>query len=156
MIIKHLRDILILPATVLLIVPWLIYRYSPENIPGYMTIKVLSVVVFIAGLLLFSWTVQLFEIIGKGTLAPWSSKTNLVVTGPYKYCRNPMITGVLLMLIGEALWFRCDNILLWAMLFFIINTLYFIYFEEPFLENKFGDAYRQYKSRVPRWLPKFS
>lgn len=154
MLIKHLRDIIILPVTVLLIVPWFLFRYSPSVIPGYLSIKIMSILLFISGLALFSWTVYLFQKIGRGTLAPWSPKTKLITSGPYRVCRNPMITGVLMMLIGEGLWFRCDNILTWAVVFFLLNTAYFIFCEEPFLENKFGDEYRLYKSRVSRWWPK--
>jgi protein-S-isoprenylcysteine O-methyltransferase Ste14 len=112
------------------------------------------VILFSFGLILFAWTIYLFQKVGRGTLAPWSSKSKLIVTGPYRVCRNPMICGVLLMLIGEGLWFRCPNILIWALVFFIINTMYFIFQEEPFLEKKFGDQYRSYKARVPRWFPK--
>ncbi|MDZ4710086.1 MAG: isoprenylcysteine carboxylmethyltransferase family protein [Saprospiraceae bacterium] len=154
MLIKHLRDIVILTVTALLIVPWLLFRSSPEIIPGYLSIKILSMLLFMSGLSLFSWTVYLFQKIGRGTLAPWSPKSSLITSGPYRVCRNPMICGVLLMLIGEGLWFRCDRILTWAVIFFIINTLFLILREEPFLEKKFGDEYRSYKSRVPRWLPK--
>jgi protein-S-isoprenylcysteine O-methyltransferase Ste14 len=91
---------------------------------------------------------------GKGTLAPWNPTQNLVIEGPYKYVRNPMISGVFFILISEALFFSSANILLWAVLFFLINTVYFILKEEPDLEKRFGDAYRQYKKDVPRWLPK--
>jgi len=78
---------------------------------------------FVLGLSLFAWTVYLFQKIGRRTLTPWTAKSNLITSGPYWICRNPMITGVLLMLIGEGLWFRCLNIMVWALLFFIINTL---------------------------------
>jgi len=154
MVTRHIRDIIILPVTVLIVVPWWLFQYSPENIPGYFTIKILSFILFILGLSLFAWTVYLFQKIGRGTLAPWSPKSKLVTNGPYRVCRNPMICGVLLMLIGEGLWFRCPNILIWAVVFFTINTIFFILHEEPFLEKKFGDEYRAYKSKVPRWFPK--
>ncbi|MEP7321172.1 MAG: isoprenylcysteine carboxylmethyltransferase family protein [Saprospiraceae bacterium] len=149
----HLRDILLLPGVVTILIPCLIFRYTPEVIPDFIPIKVFAFVVFISGLTLFSWTVSLFQRIAKGTLAPWTDKNKLVIEGPYRYCRNPMITGVLFMLLGEALWLRSLPILTWAFIFFIINTFYFILQEEPFLERKFGDDYRMYKRKVPRWLP---
>ena len=60
---------------------------------------------------------------------------------------------MLFILIGEGLWFFSTAILLWALTFFAINTLYFLIAEEPALERAFGDEYRQYKRRVPRWIP---
>ena len=109
---------------------------------------------FLFGAVLFCWTVVLFQSVAEGTLAPWTDKKKLVVIGPYAHCRNPMIAGVLLILISESLWFRSMPILLWASVFFVINTCFFILREEPFLEKKFGDQYRTYKRQVPRWIPK--
>ena len=106
------------------------------------------------GLFLFFYTVFLFRKIGKGTLAPWSEKQKLVVAGPYRYCRNPMISGVLFILIGEALVLHSLSILTWSGCFFVINTIYFLVSEEPALERRFGDDYKQYKKQVSRWLPR--
>jgi protein-S-isoprenylcysteine O-methyltransferase Ste14 len=141
---------------VTIIAPWFIYSYSPGIIPGFISIKIFAMAVFTAGILLFGWTIYLFQIIANGTLAPWTEKQRLVVTGPYAYCRNPMISGVLFMLIGEGLWLRSVPILTWAAIFFVINTLFFIFREEPFLENKFGEEYKAYKRKVPRWIPKLN
>jgi protein-S-isoprenylcysteine O-methyltransferase Ste14 len=102
---------------------------------------------------LFLYTVFLFRTVGKGTLAPWSAKQKLVVSGPYRYCRNPMITGVLFILSGEALFFHSTPLLTWMVSFFVFNTLYFIVFEEPDLEERFGEDYKVYKKKVPRWIP---
>ncbi len=99
-------------------------------------------------------TIRLFFKIGKGTLAPWNPTQKLVIQGPYKYCRNPMITGVLSILFAEALWFNNSIIMVWMLLFFVISTLYFFYKEEPDLQKRFGSAYTQYKKHVPRWIPK--
>lgn len=110
----------------------------------------------IAGLILFFYTLFLFVRIGKGTLAPWTRKHKLIVKGPYRYCRNPMITGVLFILIGESFFLSSANILEWTGIFFLINNIYFPLFEEPDLYNTFGEDYKQYKKNVPRWLPRFT
>jgi protein-S-isoprenylcysteine O-methyltransferase Ste14 len=99
--------------------------------------------------------VYLFWAFGKGTLAPWTPTQKLIIRGPYKYCRNPMISGVLFVLLGEAIVLNSVNILIIAGLFFIINTIYFILFEEPDLNERFGKEYEEYKKNVPRWIPKF-
>jgi protein-S-isoprenylcysteine O-methyltransferase Ste14 len=102
------------------------------------------------------WTILLFARVGKGTLAPWQPTQQLVIRGPYKYTRNPMISGVVGILTGEALWFNSWPILVWAGIFFCINTLYFIKIEEPSMMRRFGESYLQYKRAVPRWLPRLT
>jgi protein-S-isoprenylcysteine O-methyltransferase Ste14 len=154
-LIYHIRDVIILPGSVLVLIPYNIHQFTPYRIPGFWSIKLLSIVLFLLGLMLFIWANYLFHSIGKGTLAPWSVKEKLIKQGPYKYNRNPMITGVLMMLIGEFLWFRSIPIMLWFAIFFLITSTVFILVEEPFLQKKFGEDYIQYKKEVPRWIPKF-
>lgn len=154
-LIKHIRDIIILPFTVTVIIPYLNYNEKQTAIPDNIVIKILGILFFLPGLYLFLYTVYLFKTFGKGTLAPWSPTQKLVIRGPYKYCRNPMITGVLFILVGETLFFHSTNILIWTCTFFLINTLYFILKEEPDLYKRFGDKYKKYKENVPRWIPKF-
>jgi protein-S-isoprenylcysteine O-methyltransferase Ste14 len=66
-----------------------------------------------------------------------------------------MITGVLTILLEECLFFGSETILIWALLFFFINTIYFILLEEPDLDQTFGDEYKAYKKETPRWIPRF-
>lgn len=65
-----------------------------------------------------------------------------------------MILGVNTVLIGEAIAFSSLNILIWAACFFIMNTIYFIFSEEPGLKKRFGKEYEEYKRNVPRWIPR--
>jgi protein-S-isoprenylcysteine O-methyltransferase Ste14 len=109
----------------------------------------------IAGFSLFLWTLYLFAARGKGTLAPWDPPTRLVVSGPYRYMRNPMISGVLMILAGETLVHGSLTLFGWFLAFLLLNQIYFVLLEEPMLENRFGDDYRQYKAAVPRWIPRF-
>ena len=152
-LLRHLRDILLLPFTVSVVVPYLIYNPQRVLHEQDMLLKVVGVAVGLSGIFMLSYTISLFGRVGKGTLAPWSPTQKLVVVGPYRYCRNPMITGVFFILVGEAGFFNSVDILRWAGLFFIINTIYFIVKEEPDLEKRFGEAYRNYKQNVPRWIP---
>jgi protein-S-isoprenylcysteine O-methyltransferase Ste14 len=77
-----------------------------------------------------------------------------VVAGVYRHVRNPMISGVVLILLGETLIFRSLGLVEWALIFFAINLIYIPLLEEPMLEGRFGDEYRQYKRHVPRWVPR--
>jgi protein-S-isoprenylcysteine O-methyltransferase Ste14 len=99
---------------------------------------------------LFSWCVALFARVGRGTLAPWDATRNLVAVGPYRFVRNPMISGVAMMLIGEALIFGSWVLGLWASVFVAINHLYFVYSEEPGLERRFGKSYKLCKATLLR------
>lgn len=153
-LLKHFRDILILPFTVTVIVPYLIYNPAQHFNPDTVLLKIIGAVIGLSGFSLFIYTVSLFRKIGKGTLAPWQPTQKLVVYGPYRYCRNPMITGVLFILIGESLIFHSTNIVVWSGIFFLINTTYFLLKEEPDLYKRFGDEYLEYKRNVPRWIPK--
>ena len=117
-------------------------------------LAVLGVPLVVGGFLMWLWTVRLFARLGKGTLAPWDPTTQLVVQGPYAHVRNPMITGVLAVLIGEALIFGSAAVAIWAAIFALVNHVFFLAFEEPAVERRFGDAYRGYKQNVPRWVPR--
>jgi protein-S-isoprenylcysteine O-methyltransferase Ste14 len=111
-------------------------------------------VLILLGLALWYRTVALFAREGEGTLAPWDPTRKLVVRGPYRYVRNPMITGVLLVLGGEAALFGSVWILVWAAAFLAVNAVWFPLVEEPGLVRRFGDEYEQYRRHVPRWLPR--
>jgi len=153
-ILKHLRDIIILPFTVTLVVPYLLYDSTEALIPHTVSLKLTGWLIAVAGSALFVYTVFLFKILGNGTLAPWQPTKKLIVEGPYRYCRNPMISGVFFMITGEGLMLYSSNILAWAVAFFIINTLYFILVEERSMMQRFGSDYLKYKKHVPRWIPR--
>lgn len=141
----------ILPVTVLVLVPlWIEQNRTIHS--GLLLI--FGVMLIVAGLSVMTVTISSFIRIGKGTLAPWSPTKKLVIKGLYRYVRNPMILGVLTVLLGEALLLQSKNILIWAVFFFFINTVYFIVYEEPDLESRFGEDYCEYKKNVSRWLPR--
>jgi protein-S-isoprenylcysteine O-methyltransferase Ste14 len=117
-------------------------------------IQVIGLGLFLIGLLLFVASLRRFVTEGRGTLAPWDPPRRLVVRGPYRHVRNPMISGVVLVLFGESLVLRSPAHLLWAVTFFGINALYIPLLEEPLLERRFGTDYREYCRHVPRLLPR--
>lgn len=150
---QHALAILVLPFTVTIIVPYLLLSPGLKIHNNPITLA-FSAFFFLLGGTLFVTTLQLFHFKGKGTLAPWQPTKRLVVSGPYLYCRNPMITGVLFLLLGESFLFYSTRLLVWAGCFFLINTVYFLIKEEPDLEKRFGEDYRRYKQLAPRWIPR--
>lgn len=152
--------ILVLPGTALVLVPavivWLTHGTVLEAQPAAVDdIRFwLAAIAGGAGLFLAVWTCRLFVTAGRGTPAPWDPPRNLVVRGPYRHVRNPMITAVLLLLAAEALLLRSWALAGWLLVFFGGNAVYFPLFEEKDLEQRFGEAYRRYRANVPRWLPR--
>jgi|GEM_PF-5490310 len=96
----HARDMLILPFTIAVTVPFWIYNRKIKYIPNNILMKILALLLLLCGTALFSSTLFLFQRIGKGNLAPWTEKERLVLAGPYRYRRNPMISGVIFILTG--------------------------------------------------------
>jgi protein-S-isoprenylcysteine O-methyltransferase Ste14 len=88
---------------------------------------------------------------GHGTLAPIDPPRHLVVGGLYRFTRNPMYNGVLIVLLGEAWLFRSLPVLCYAVGLFVLVHLFVVYFEERSLESRFGESFRAYRSEVPRW-----
>lgn len=138
-----------------MVIPLLLRRSEPVRHP-HPALRLLGGASLAAGLGLFGWTVALFARRGRGTLAPWDPPEHLVVEGPYRHVRNPMISGVILALFGQAALFASPRTLGWAALFALSNAAYQPLREEPDLEARFGDAYRRYRRHVPRWLPRLS
>jgi len=158
---RHVRAIALLPGTVTLVVPAvvLIAGNSPSvgwGFAGTMAALpvLLGVVLVASGLALWAWTVRLLARIGQGTLAAWDPTRHLVVAGPYRYTRNPMIMAVVSVLLGESVFFGSPTLIIWSAAFLTINFAYFLIYEEPGLERRFGDEYRLYKRNVPRWIPR--
>jgi protein-S-isoprenylcysteine O-methyltransferase Ste14 len=141
---------LLMPTTMTVLIPyWVLSNYDHSS----RGLQLTGILVFLVGFSLLATTLWQFINIGKGTLAPWNATKHFIATGPYRYCRNPMISGVLFMIIGEGLFFGSKELFIWAATFFVANTTYFILKEEPDLERKFGKEYTSYKQKVNRWLP---
>jgi protein-S-isoprenylcysteine O-methyltransferase Ste14 len=157
---RHLFAIAILPFTVTVLVPLWLAR-GPIDLssaigrsPAEVALQVAGAAVGGAGLLLFGASLRQFATRGQGTLAPWDPPRHLVVEGPYRFVRNPMISGVLLILVAESLILRSWVHASWALVFFGINTVYIPLLEEPQLHARFGDEYAEYRRHVGRLIPR--
>jgi protein-S-isoprenylcysteine O-methyltransferase Ste14 len=158
---RLLKPILILPGTVLVFVPAVIListykRFPPELIGLDRLLFWPSLVAAGIGLAMAFWTVSLLTKFGEGTPAPWDPPQKLVVRGPYRYVRNPMITSVLFMLLAETLLLQSWPIFCWMVFFYLANAFYFPLLEERSLEKRFGKDYLEYKKHVPRWIPRLT
>lgn len=109
-----------------------------------------------AGAALVAQTIALFDAKGEGTLAPWDPTRHLVVRGPYRRVRNPMITGVGMVLLGEAAVLGSPPIAILFAVFAAVNAIYMPLSEEPGLVKRFGQEYEEYRDNVPRWIPRLT
>jgi protein-S-isoprenylcysteine O-methyltransferase Ste14 len=155
---RQLKVVLVLPGTVLILVPAIILwsvagtgaaaRFLGPADPWFWV----GVVIGLMGVGFAVWTVRLFVGPGDGTPAPWDPPLKLVVRGPYWHVRNPMIASVYMMLLAESLIFNAWPLAIWLVIFFAVNAVYIPRSEEPGLQARFGDDYRRYKAHVPRWI----
>lgn len=99
----------------------------------------------------FAWT-------GRGTPAPFDPPRRLVITGLYRWVRNPMYVGMGLFLIGEAFLLPqvTREMLAMALVLFVVVNVFVMAYEEPVLRSKFGDDYVRYTREVGRWIPRLS
>jgi protein-S-isoprenylcysteine O-methyltransferase Ste14 len=93
-----------------------------------------------------------FYVSGGGTLAPWSPPQRLVVNGLYRWSRNPMYVGVVLILIGWSIWFSSRFLVEYCVAVAIMFHLRVLIGEEPWLAKVHGEEWTRYKKRVPRWI----
>ncbi len=159
---KHLRAIILLPGIVTLLIPATILWWSGldtlglwQSIPGSVVLLAVIGAHFIGlGLVLMVATIRLFVTVGKGTLAPWEPTKKLVVRGVYRHVRNPMISGVMLVLLGESIVTASLPLFWWFLAVVALNAVYIPLLEEPGLVKRFGEDYLAYKRNVPRWIPR--
>ena len=152
-----IKAILILPFNVLVVVPFLVLYFIRFERVGFDTWNfAMSCVLAILALCIMIWTMILFKTKGEGTPAPWNPPQKLVVEGPYKYVRNPMLLGVFVFLLSEVIFFDSFALLVYWLAFVMANAFYFPFSEEKALEKRFGDDYLEYKRNVPRYIPRLT
>ncbi len=116
---------------------------------------ILSLPIFSVALFLIGWSVQNF-LKAKGTPVPFNPPPQLVTTGPYAYTRNPMLTGVFVLLFGLGVLFGSVFLLIvFTPLFIFINFWELKSIEEPELEKRLGEEYIEYRKRTPMFFPGF-
>jgi len=152
---KTLIFTILVPGTLLGIVPWLLLHWSGEAVMPTLSFWLIGLLPFFAGVILYFWCAGAFTFIGKGTPAPIDAPKFLVRSGPYRWVRNPMYIGVFSVLIGEAILFHSLSLFGLMLLAGIVVHLFVVFYEEPHLTRQFGESYEEYLRTVPRWLPRY-
>ena len=139
------------------IIPWWITRWQirPPFL-GLELTRAIGVVLIVAGVPGIVDLFARFALQGLGTPAPVAPPQKLVVTGLYRYVRNPMYVSVLAIVLGQALLFGEWRLMVYAALFWLACHAYVILYEERTLQRKFGAEYDAFRAKVPRWIPQLS
>ena len=157
---KKSRDILgylIGLVIFLILIPLLMWMISGDIGPGNVQIAFL-IVMAVAGIGLSLWSVIYMRRVGKGNpldafnheVAPRTSI--LMINGPYRICRNPMLLGVLIYYIGLIIYLKSLKALSVFAIYFVIMMVQ-VNYEEKRLEQDFGDEYREYKNKTKKLIP---
>jgi protein-S-isoprenylcysteine O-methyltransferase Ste14 len=146
---RALTAFLILPGTFAGLIPaWIV---TADRVRGEGSL--VGLVFLCIGAAVLLWCVRDFYVAGKGTLAPWDPPKRLVIVGLYRFVRNPMYVGILVLLIGWALWAGSWMLACYTALLGVAFHLRVVLYEEPRLRSQFPEEWEAYARRTPRWLP---
>ena len=155
------RAFFIVPFNILLVIPALILWVTSILKPGdlweisfYPLAAAIGALMFALGVWgVIRSVIDLTYEGEEGTPLPWEPPTKFRSSGIYGVTRNPMVSCVSFISLGEALLFGSMALLCWYGFFVTVNLVYIPIFEEPELEKRYGGPYLEYKKRVPRWIP---
>ncbi|MBC2845438.1 methyltransferase family protein [Winogradskyella flava] len=152
--IKNLFFFILQPGLVVGLIPYMLIRYQLRSIlnTDFNVLSYLGLVIMISGLAIALYCVYRFIVDGRGTLSPAHRTKTLVVKGLYKYSRNPMYVGMLLVLIGEVIFTGSMRLLVYTILVGVAFHLFVIFVEEPRLTRDFKADYLEYMNTVNRWF----
>lgn len=145
------------PFNVLYIIPLFFRRLESSlgiKLPKLYAFEITGVVLMWIGLIIAAWSAALILTNRLSTIVPFFKPKVLITSGPFSQVRHPMMWSLFLVLFGEALMYSSPLTFLWLLVFVRFSFVYIEKFEEPFLNDHFGDAYSKYSSLVPCWLPK--
>ena len=143
------------PGVVAGLIPWLITGWSPlppDDGPGIL--RWAGVIPIAAGLAVVLEAFARFAWVGLGTPAPVAPTRTLVVSGFYRYVRNPMYVAVAALIFGQAVLFASWGAALYGVVIVVAFDSFVRLYEEPTLRRAYGERYAAYCAVVPRWIPR--
>ena len=140
------------PGVVVGLVPWWLTRW--ELRPAPIAVRALGVLVLVVTLPVLVSAFIRFVRDGLGTPAPVAPTERLVVSGAYRYVRNPMYVAVIGAILGQALLLGQTALLSYAALVALFTVSFVRLYEEPVLRRQFGEQYEAYRRAVPGWVPR--
>ena len=147
--------LVVAPGTLAIYLPWAVthWRVAPPLF-GVFSFRIIGALMIAAGLPILLDSFLRFAIQGLGTPAPIAPPQRLVVTGLYRWVRNPMYVAVALLIFGQGLLFGSVRLLQYGLLVWLAFFAFVVLYEEPALSRKFGKEYEEFCRQVPRWIPR--
>ena len=145
------------PFTLAGLVPWWVTHW--EFRPAFFGVdptRILGGILIIAGVPGVVDSFARFALEGLGTPAPIAPPQKLVVTGLYRYARNPIYTAVVTVILGQALLFGDWRLHWYGALLWLFFHVWVVMIEEPTLKQTFGTEYERFRNNVPRWIPRLT
>ena len=145
----------LVPLVLAGLIPWWMTRW--QFLPPFLDLvstRVIGAVLIVVGIPGLLDSFRRFAVEGLGTPAPIAPTRYLVVSGLYRYVRNPMYVSVTAVVLGQALLFGDWHLLVYGGLFWLAVHLFVLGYEEPTLKETFGKEYETYRANVPRWIPR--
>lgn len=152
---KSAAATIVVPGGACVLIPYFILSAAHTSLtPHFGFLQLIAVLVAAVGVAMVVWVSTAFVRRGMGTPIPIQPPTRLVVTGLYRYLRNPMYAGAILIVLAGALYFSSLWLVIYAAGLWAILHTFMIVFEEPQLKRRFGVDYARYLVDVPRWIPR--
>jgi protein-S-isoprenylcysteine O-methyltransferase Ste14 len=145
------------PGPLTVLVPWLLSGWEvQEPLFGWAWLRAVGIALLVFGVPVLTESIARFVWKGRGTLTPMVPTRHLVISGLYRYVRNPMYVGVIAIIFGEALVLGSGDVLIYAAVVALGFHLFVVLYEEPTLRRTYGSEYRDYCTGVGRWIPRLT
>jgi protein-S-isoprenylcysteine O-methyltransferase Ste14 len=145
------------PGTVAVYVPWLITRWRSGTVPPYLeVVRLIGLVLAAAAFVVLVEAFWRFAWFGRGSPAPVLPPNTLIVSGFYRYVRNPMYVAVVTIVFGQAAWLWRWELVSYGVIVLTVFHMFVMLYEEPALQEQFGDSYERYCRHVGRWVPRLT
>jgi protein-S-isoprenylcysteine O-methyltransferase Ste14 len=142
------------PGVVAGVIPWLITGWDAQ--PGWLIVRIAGGVLLAGCTLVLVDAFMRFVMEGAGTPAPVAPTERLVVSGLFRYVRNPMYLAVVGAILGQALLLGQPVLVAYAAVVGLVTAAFVRLYEEPALSRQFGADYHAYRAAVPAWWPRLS
>ena len=151
-----LAFLVLAPGIVAGLIPWLITYWQPlppSDLPG--ALRWAGLILIAAGLVVVVEAFARFAWEGLGTPAPVAPTRTLVISGFYRFVRNPMYVAVTALIFGQAILFASWGVALYGVVIAATFHSFVLLYEEPTLRETYGEEYVAYCAATPRWIPRF-
>jgi protein-S-isoprenylcysteine O-methyltransferase Ste14 len=145
------------PCTLAGLIPWWITGWQLQ--PPFLGLELtrgIGAIMILAGVPVLVDAFARFALQGLGTPAPIAPPRNLVVTGLYRYVRNPIFVALIAIILGQAVLMGDWRLIVYGALLWFAFHVQVVAYEEPTLEQTFGIEYKAFRAAVPRWIPRMT